>query len=197
MMKKTLISLLFIGCVFLITGCNKVNGDNIVSKDYISKNSGRFCSKYAISKINKETEIESGGHFALFKNVDNNDYEKMYDIDITQFTTGNLLISDNYIFLFDSAPKFADGYQVKRYPINSDKSKEEGLDISVDNKEIYVIDKIYGIKGNWIYISYYTYENYNNGSVNISYGKLNFDLNKYEKLNAKTDVPTSFDFLSC
>lgn len=178
--------------LLVITGCNNYSNEEIVNYDYIKENKGRVCNDYAVALINSDVETETGGHLAVYKGKGFNDYQKLFDTGEWNFF-GNIITTDKNIYFIYTGE--SNGVKLSSYSLNGNHEKKE-LEGKITNN-IYNIEKGYGIKDNYIYFSYRTWENrLSNEFSKTSYAKLSSDLKELIEIK-KADIPKVFDYKSC
>lgn len=186
-MKKVIIIVI---TLLTITGCVKTDKKEIVSKEFMERQAGRFCGNYALAATDKNPKIASNNNWIIYKKLEDNTYEKFFETKESLFT-GYTILTDEMIY-FIYIDNGNSGNKISAYKIN-----ENHENIKLETKEIYNITNVYGIKDNYLYFSYNKWENRPvTGIKNISYARVSLDLQNFEEINKNT-IPSEFDYIKC
>lgn len=176
-MKKTISLILILLICIICVGCRNNELTKVIDSNYITKNKGILLDKYAIAIDEEDAENK---RFAVFKEISNNRYKKLFIID-EYSKKDKVLITDEYLYLFYEKGGFV-GYELDSTSKNV-KKVEANFD-EIDGL-IYYPENIYGFKDGYIYISYYK----DDSKTKLLYAKIARDLNKYVSLADETDIP--------
>ena len=163
---KNLIKVLFIlvlaGIIVLIVSCTKTMVDY---SQMVSRKSLKIISEhnaYALVVENEDLELPT---YAVYKNVNYNNYQKVFDLRVT----------NDRLFIF--------GFTIASYDLTNGQIIDEG-DFRISNATTGMIGRVLGIYDNYIYYEYANRED--------SYGKTSLDFKEVIPITKK-DLPKKLE----
>ncbi len=174
---KNLIKVLFIlvlaGIIVLIVSCTKTMVDY---SQMVSRKSLKIISEhnaYALVVENEDYELPT---YAVYKNVNYNNYQKVFDLRVTNdIWSGLVCWTDDRLFIF--------GFTIASYDLTNGQIIDEG-DFRLSNADTGMIGRVLGIYDNYIYYEYANRED--------SYGKTSLDFKEVIPITKK-DLPKKLE----
>ena len=162
-MKKIVV--LFIIFLIIVCGCwNKVSVEDDV------------CSKYKIVLEEK--------YYVVYKKLKNGKDKKILSTKQVK-ADGDVLFTDSDVYFAFSSP--GEGASLSHYSLDGDDYQTYRI-MSMVN-----IIRLYGIKGDYLYL---LYDTYNDTIPSTVYSKVNIKTGDVESIN-KEDLPSSYNHVSC
>lgn len=170
---KVIFILVLIGMIVLIASCTKTMVD--YSK-MVNRKSLKIISEhnaYALVVENKDLELPT---YAVYKNVNYNNYQKVFDLQLTNdLWSGLVCWTNDRLFIF--------GFSIASYDLTNGQIIDKG-DFRISNADTGMIDRVLGIYDNYIYYEYANREN--------SYGKTSLDFKEVIPITKK-DIPNKLE----
>ena len=170
---KVLFILVLIGIIVLIASCTKTMIDY---SQMVSRKSLKIISEhnaYALVVENEDSELPT---YAVYKNVNYNNYQKVFDLRVTNdIWSGLVCWTDDRLFIF--------GFTIASYDLTNGQIIDEG-DFRLSNADTGMIDRVLGIYDNYIYYEYANKEN--------RYGKTSLDFKEVIPITKK-DLPKKLE----
>ena len=164
-MKKIVV--LFI--IFLIIVCGCVIWNKVSVEDDV-------CSKYKIVLEDK--------YYVVYKKLKNGKDKKILSTKQVK-EDGDVLFTDSDVYFAFSFP--GEGASLSRYSLDGDDYQTYRI-MSMVN-----IIRLYGIKDNYLYL---LYDTYNDTIPSTVYSKVNIKTGDVESIN-KEDLPSSYNYVPC
>ena len=158
------IVVLFIIFLIIVCGWNKVSVEDDV------------CSKYKIVLEDK--------YYVVYKKLKNGKDKKILSTKQVK-ADGDVLFTDSDVYFAFSFP--GEGASLSRYSLDGDDYQTYRI-MSMVN-----IIRLYGIKGNYLYL---LYDTYNDTIPSTVYSKVNIKTGDVETIN-KEDLPSSYNYVPC
>ena len=158
------IVVLFIIFLIIVCGWNKVSVEDDV------------CSKYKIVLEDK--------YYVVYKKLKNGKDKKILSTKQVK-ADGDVLFTDSDVYFAFSFP--GEGTSLSRYSLDCDDYQTYRIMIMVN------IIRLYGIKDNYLYL---LYDTYNDTIPSMVYSKVNIKTGDVESIN-KEDLPSSYNYVPC
>ena len=158
------IVVLFIIFLIIVCGWNKVSVEDDV------------CSKYKIVLEDK--------YYVVYKKLKNGKDKKILSTKQVK-ADGDVLFTDSDVYFAFSFP--GEGTSLSRYSLDCDDYQTYRI-MSMVN-----IIRLYGIKDNYLYL---LYDTYNDTIPSTVYSKVNIKTGDVESIN-KEDLPSSYNYVPC